>query len=44
MLSIVLITPLIVAFTIPPCSITIIKVVLKFGALKERSYYEIIQL
>ncbi|KAG9231530.1 hypothetical protein BJ875DRAFT_115507 [Amylocarpus encephaloides] len=44
MLSIVLITPPIVAFAISPCLIAIKEVFLKFGALKERSYYEIIRL
>jgi hypothetical protein len=44
MLLIVSITPPIVAFAIPPCLIAIIKVFLKFGARKERSYYEIIRL
>ena len=44
MLSIVSLTPLIVASAVPPCLITTFKVFLKFGALKERSYYEIIWL
>ena len=44
MLSIISITLPIVAFTIPPCLIVSIKVFLKFGALEERSYYEIIWL
>jgi hypothetical protein len=44
MLLIVLITPLIAAFAVPLYLIATIKVFLKFGALKERSYHEIIWL
>jgi hypothetical protein len=44
MLSIVLITPPIAASAIPPCLTATIKVFLKFGALEERSYHEIIWL
>jgi hypothetical protein len=44
MLSIVLITPPIAAFAVPPCLIATIKVFSKFGALEERSYNEIIWL
>ena len=44
MLSIVLITPPIAASAVPPCLIATIKVFSKFGALKERSYHEIIWL
>jgi hypothetical protein len=44
MLLIVLITPLIAALAVPPCLIATIKVFSKFGALKERSYHEIIWL
>jgi hypothetical protein len=36
--------PLTAASAIPPCLIATIKVFLKFGALKESSYYEIIWL
>ena len=43
-LSIVLITPLIAGSAVPPCLIATIKVFSKFGALEERSYYEIIYL
>jgi hypothetical protein len=43
-LLIVLITLLIAASIVPPCLITTIKVFLKFGTLKERSYHKIIQL
>lgn len=42
MLLIVLITLLITASAIPPCLIATIKVFLKFGALRERSYSEVI--
>jgi predicted membrane channel-forming protein YqfA (hemolysin III family) len=41
-LSIVLIMLLIAASTVPPCLIATFKVFLKFGAFKERFYYEII--
>jgi hypothetical protein len=41
---IILITLPIAPFAVPPCLITTIKVFSKFGALKERSYYEIIWL
>jgi hypothetical protein len=44
MLSIISITPPIAASAIPPYLIDPIKVFSKFGALKERSYYEIIWL
>ena len=44
MLSILLITPPIAPFAIPPYLIATIKVFLKFGALKERPYYKIIWL
>ena len=44
MLSIVLLTPLIAGSAIPPCLIATFKVFSKFGALKERSYYETIWL
>jgi hypothetical protein len=44
MLSIVLITPPIAASAVPPCLIATIKVFSKFGALEERSYYQIIWL
>ena len=44
MLLIVLFTPSIAASAIPPCLIATIKVFSKFGALKERSYHEIIWL
>jgi hypothetical protein len=44
MLSIILIMPPIAASAVPPCLIVTIKVFSKFGALKERSYYEIIWL
>jgi hypothetical protein len=43
-LLIVSITPPIAAFAVPPCLIVTIKVFLKFGALKERSYHKIIWL
>jgi hypothetical protein len=43
-LLIILITLLIAALTILPYLIATIRVFLKFGALKERSYYEIIRL
>jgi hypothetical protein len=43
-LSIVSITPLIATSAILPCLIATIKVFSKFGALKERSYHEIIWL
>ena len=42
MLLIVSIMPLIATSAIPPCLVATIKVISKFGALKERSYYEII--
>jgi hypothetical protein len=44
MLVIILITLPITTSIVPPCSIITIKVFLKFGALKERSYYETIYL
>ena len=44
MLSIVSLMPLIATSIIPPCLIATIKGFSKFGALKERSYYEIIWL
>ena len=44
MLSIVLITPPIATSAVPPCLIATIQVFSKFGALKERSYHEIIWL
>jgi hypothetical protein len=43
-ISIVSITPPIAASTIPPYFIATPKVFLKYGALEERSYYEIIWL
>ena len=44
MLSIVLLTLLIVAFAIPPCLNTTFKVFERFGALKGKSYLEILGL
>jgi hypothetical protein len=44
MLSIVSITPPIAASAVPPCLIATINVFPKFGALRERSYNEIIWL
>jgi hypothetical protein len=44
MLSIVLITPPIATSAVPPCLIATIEVFPKFGALRERSYHEIIWL
>lgn len=44
MLLIVLIMPPIAVSTVTPCLIANIKVFLKFGALEERSYHEIIWL
>jgi hypothetical protein len=44
MLSIVLLTPPIAASAAPPCLFGTFKVFLKFGALEERSYFEMLWL